>query len=287
MLFKIYHTMSVKIKASDVKTLRKATGAGMMDCKKALQESGGDFEKAIEYLRKKGQKLAAKRADRTASEGVAIAKINGDGSQGVAIVLSCETDFVAKNADFISFTESIANFALQNMPANKADLLALDFVGGLTLNEKISEQIGKIGEKIELSSYEHLQSAAVVPYIHAGNKIGVLVGMNQPDDSAVAAGKDIAMQVAAMSPVALDESSVPQSVIDKELEIGRELARNEGKPEKILDKIAQGRLRKFYRESTLLNQNFVKGSGKESVKDYLKTVSKGLKITNFKRVAIG
>jgi len=275
----------VKISAADVKKLRDMTGAGMMDCKKALQASEGDIEAAIEYLRKKGQKLAAKRADRAASEGAAIAKISTDASKGIAIVLSCETDFVAKNEDFVSFAHEIAELALDHFPASTEELLQLD-LGGTVLSSRITEQIGKIGEKIEVSQYERLSSDAVVPYIHAGNKIGVLVGLNKNLDNVAAIGRDLAMQVAAMSPIAVDESEVAEATIAKELEIGREQALQEGKPDHLVDRIAQGKLKKFFKDSTLVNQQFVKDSSK-TVKQFLSEVDGELKITGFKRIAIG
>lgn len=278
---------SVKISAAEVNKLRKQTGAGMMDCKKALKASNGDFEAAIEYLRKKGQKIAAKRADRSASEGAAIAKTNADGTKGVAIVLSCETDFVAKNEDFVNFAHAIATVALTEFPKTVDDLLALPLNGGTSIQQNITEQIGKIGEKIEVSKYEVLTGDLVVPYIHAGNRIGVLVGLNQPQEEAVVkAGKDVAMQVAAMSPIAVDENEVSQETIDKELDIAAELARQEGKPEQMIDKIAQGRLKKFFKENTLANQQFVKDS-KKTVAKFLQSVSKDLKVTAFKRIAVG
>lgn len=276
----------VKITAAEVNKLRKQTGAGMMDCKKALKEAEGDFDAAITILRKKGQKVAAKRADREATEGVAVAKVSDDGTQGISLVLSCETDFVAKNDDFVAFANDIADLALANMPATHADLLALSF-NGSTVAENLTDQVGKIGEKIEVSQYEKLEGALVVPYIHAGNKIGVLVGLNQEgNDEIVAAGKDVAMQVAAMKPLAVDEDSIDEATKAKEMEIGREQARASGRPEHILDRIAEGKLKKFYQENTLVHQKFVKDNS-QSVKDYLNSVSKGLKVENFKRLAIG
>lgn len=278
--------MSVKISASDVKKLREQTGAGMMDCKKALKEAEGDFEKAIEILRKKGQKVAAKRADRQATEGVAVAKVSEDGTKGITLVVSCETDFVAKNEDFVAFANSIGDLALENMPANTEELLQLS-LNGSSVADNLTDQVGKIGEKIEVSQYEKLEGSLVVPYIHAGNKIGVLVGLNQgASDDIVAAGKDVAMQVAAMRPIAVDENSVDEATKQKEMEIGREQARAEGKPEKILDRIAEGKLKKFYQDNTLVHQKFVKDNS-QTVQAYLNSVSKGLKVENFKRLAIG
>lgn len=275
--------MSVTITAQEVNKLRKQTGAGMMDCKKALVEAEGDIEKAIEVLRKKGQKLANKRADREATEGAVIAMSSEDGKRGIVTRLSCETDFVSKNEDFVSFAEQIAKLALDKMPSNLEELLNLDF-GGVSVGEKITEQIGVIGEKVELSAYEHIEAEEVIPYIHAGNKLGVLLGMSKAGHTQ--AGKDVAMQVAAMAPVGVDEDSVDQSIVNKEIEIGMEIARNEGKPEEMLERIAKGKLRKFFQENTLLNQKFVKNN-KQSVAEFLKGHDGDLTVTMFKRVALG
>lgn len=224
-----------KISAMDVKKLREMSGAGMMDCKKALVEAAGDFDKAIEFLRKKGQKLSAKRADREAKEGVVLALVSDDKTKGVIVRLSCETDFVSKNQDFIELTESFAKIALNNFPANKEELLNLDY-NGTTLNEKVTEQVGVIGEKIELSAYERLEAEQVASYIHMGNKAGVLVGLNKAGNGFEQVGKDVAMQVAAMRPVAVDKEDIDQTVIEKEIEIGKEQARREGKPEAMLER---------------------------------------------------
>ena len=277
--------MEVKISAKDVKTLRDQTGAGMMDCKKALTEAGGDFEKAIEILRKKGQKLSAKRADREAKEGVVIAHVNASNNRGVIVRLSCETDFVAKNQDFIDLAQEIADKALVLFPNSKDELLASDF-GGISLSEKITEQVGVIGEKVELADFTKLEAEAVASYIHMGNKAGVLVGLNKESDAIIAAGRNVAMQVAAMRPVALNKDQVDESVIAKEIEIGKEQARQEGKPEAILEKIAQGKLGKFFKENTLLAQTYVK-DGKQSVQDYLTSVDKELTVTDFKHIELG
>ncbi|OWY19974.1 elongation factor Ts [Sphingobacteriales bacterium UPWRP_1] len=278
--------MEVKITAKEVNDLRQITGAGMMDCKKALVEANGDFDAAIEYLRKKGQKVAANRADRSATEGAAIAKTNADSTKGVALVLGCETDFVAKNEDFVAFAHKIADIALTEMPADLDALLELD-MDGVKIADRLAEQIGKIGEKIEISQYTTIEAPGIVAYIHAGNRIGVLVALNKAKNTQVEeVGKDVAMQVAAMMPVALDEDSVPASVIEKELEIGREQARAEGKPENMVDKIAMGKLKKYFKDSTLLNQQFVKDNEK-TVKEYVKSVDKDLAVTAFRRVAIG
>ena len=267
--------MSVEITASAVKQLRDITGAGMMDCKSALIEANGDFEGAIEVLRKKGQKLSLKRADREAKEGVVIALVAPDNKKGIVIKLSSETDFVAKNEDFINLTKKFAELALKNFPATKEELLARPFEG-IT-----------IGEKIELANYETLTADQVVSYIHSGNRAGVLVGLNKASDANATAGKDVAMQIAAMKPVAVDKDGVNADIIAKEIEIGKEVARSEGKPEEMLEKIALGKLNKFYQESTLLNQSFVKGDGKQSVRDYLASIDKDLTVTAFKHVALG
>ena len=279
--------MSVKISAADVKKLRDMTGAGMMDCKKALSEAGGDFDKAIEILRKKGEKLSAKRADRAATEGVVLAVVSDDKTKGVVVKLSCETDFVSKNESFVDLTKQFADIALTNFPASLEELLALPFADGISVGEKVTEQLGVIGEKIELSSYEKIEAAMVAPYIHMGNKAGVLVGLNKAGDDAVYnAGRDVAMQVAAMRPVAVDKDGVDQSIIEKEIEIGMEVARNEGKPEAMLERIATGKLNKFFKENTLLNQQFVKNS-KQSVAAFLKSFDGELTVTDFKHVTLG
>lgn len=270
------------ITAADVNKLRKATGAGMMDCKKALVEAEGDFDKAIELLRKKGQKVAAKRADRDSSEGAAIAKVNADNTQGVIISLNCETDFVAKNETFVSLANELAQLALTY--ASKDDFLAADF-NGMSVADKLTEQTGVIGEKIEIGSFETLSAPFVGSYIHAGNKIATLVGLSASVDGAATAAKDVAMQAAAMNPVALNEEGVDQSVIDKEIEIAKDQLRQEGKPEEMLDKIAQGKLKRFFKDNTLVNQDFIKDS-KQSVAQYVKSVDSGLAVTGFSRVAL-
>lgn len=275
----------IKISASDVKKLREMTGAGMMDCKKALTEAEGDFDKAIEILRKKGQKLSAKRADREANEGAVIAKVSDDKKKGVIVKLSCETDFVAKNEDFVKLVESFADAALEAFPETTEALLALPY-DGITIGEKVTEQIGVIGEKLEIAAYERLEADQIASYIHMGNKAGVLIGLNQDSEAALNAGRDVAMQVAAMRPVALDKDGVDASIIEKEIEIGKEVARQEGKPEAMLEKIAKGKLGKFFKEKTLLNQQFVKDS-KKSVSAFLKTVDKDLTVTDFKHVELG
>lgn len=275
----------MSITASEVNELRKATGAGLMDCKEALTESGGDIEAAIDYLRKKGQKISAKRADREANEGAVIALTNDDNTKGVVVYLSCETDFVAKNEDFAQFAWSIAELAIQNFPANTKELLGLE-LDGLALSEKVSEQVGKIGEKIEISAYETLEGEMIVPYIHAGNKIGVLVSMTKKGDAITQVGKDVAMQIAAMNPMGVDQDSVDQSVVDREIEIARDVSRQEGKAEDLVEKIAKGKLQKFFKENTLLAQQFVK-DGSKTVGEMLKETDPDLTVTAFKRVAIG
>lgn len=275
----------IKISARDVKSLRDQTGAGMMDCKKALTEADGDFEKAIEILRKKGQKLSLKRAEREAKEGVIIALVSENNDKGVVVKLSCETDFVAKNEDFISFTKKIAEIALDTFPNDIDGLLSQPY-NGVTIKEKVIEQIGVIGEKIELAAYEHLEAPMVVPYIHMGYKAGVVVGLNKNQPIFQQAGKDVAMQIAAMKPIAVDKNGVDQSVIEKEIEIGKEQARMEGKPDAILDKIAMGKLNKFFKDSTLLNQQFVK-DGKRTVTQYLQDYDKELTVADFRHVQLG
>jgi elongation factor Ts len=275
----------VKISASDVKRLRDMTGAGMMDCKKALSETGGDFETAIEFLRKKGQKLSAKRADRDAKEGVVLALVSGDNSKGVVVRLSCETDFVSKNEDFIGMTEKIAQLALSKFPSSKEELLSEDF-GGISLGEKIIEQTGVIGEKVELADYQRLEAPMVVSYIHMGNRAGVIVGLNKASDSYMTAGKDVAMQVAAMNPIAVDKDGVSQDKIQKEIEIGMDIARQEGKPEAMLEKIATGKLNKFFKENTLLNQAYVKNN-KQSIAQFLSGIDSDLTVTDFKHIKLG
>ncbi len=274
------------ISAQDVNKLRQMTGAGMMDCKKALTEADGDFEKAIEILRKKGQKVSASRSDRDAKEGSVFIKVSDDKKEAVLIALNCETDFVAKNEEFQSLGKLIAETAFDNKPADKEALLSLK-AGALSLNDKIVELVGKIGEKIEVSEYIHMKGETVVPYVHAGSKLGVLVslkGINGKD--VTEAGKDVGMQIAAMNPVAVDEKSVDKTLIEKELEIAKAQIIAEGKPENMVEKIAQGKLNKFFKESTLLHQAFVKDNSK-TVAQYLDSVSKGLTVAEFKRVTIG
>jgi len=271
------------ITAADVSKLRKMTGAGMMDCKRALEEANGDFEGAIDVIRKKGQAIANKRADREATEGVVLSKAVEGNKRGAIVVLNCETDFVAKNEQFVELTKSILNLGLNNNVKSLDELKEMK-LNGIAVKDVIVEQIGIIGEKLDIPYYEVIEAEYVSSYIHPGNKLATLVGFNLPNvDYQV--GRDIAMQVAAMSPVAIDCESVPQNVIDKELEIGKELARNEGKPEKMLEAIAKGRLSKFFEESTLLSQTFVK-DGKINIQQYLEQQDKNLKVTDFKRYSL-
>ena len=271
------------ITAAEVNQLRKMTGAGMMDCKKALVEAEGDFDKAIEILRKKGQKVAANRADRESTEGAAIAKVNSDNTEGVIISLNCETDFVAKNESFVTLANELADLALSFN--SKEAFLAADFKG-LSVQDKLIEQTGVIGEKIEIGGFEKLSAAFVGSYIHAGNKIATLVGLSAVVAGADTIAKDVAMQAAAMNPVALDESSVDQAIIDKEIEIAKDQLRQEGKPEAMLEQIAKGKLNRFFKDNTLINQDFIKDS-KMSVDQYVKSADKNLSVTGFARVALG
>lgn len=273
------------ITAAEVAKLRRQTGAGMMDCKKALQESEGDFEKAIEILRKKGAKVAAKRADKEATEGYVLGKTSNDKTFGVVVMVNCETDFVAKSEDFVNFVTGITNAALENKAETLEAVKALS-IDGSTVEQLLNDMTGKTGEKLEFDSYEAIQAPLVSAYNHNGNKIATLVGMNKASDKIAVAAHDVAMQIAAMNPVALDKDSVSQKIIDTELEIGKDLARQEGKPEEMLDKIAQGRLGKFFKENTLMSQTFIKDS-KLSITDYLKATDKDLTVTKFARLAIG
>lgn len=274
------------ITAQDVNKLRQMTGAGMMDCKKALTEAEGDFEKAIDILRKKGQKVSASRADRETKEGVVVTHVSADGTQGTILSLTCETDFVAKNEEFGAFANTLLNLAVENGATSKEAIMALP-IEGITVAEKIVEMTGKIGEKIDVSHFETISAEAVVPYIHSNGKLGVLVGLTNTNGADVEeAGKDVAMQIAAMNPVAVDKDGVDASTIEREIEVGKEQARAEGKPEEMLEKIALGKLNKFYKENTLLSQQFVKDSSK-TIAQYLDGVSKGLTVAAFKRISIG
>jgi elongation factor Ts len=271
------------ITSADVAKLRRMTLAGMMDCKKALEEADGNFDKAIEIIRKKGQVVASKRSDREATEGVVLAKVTADAKFGALTVLNSETDFVAKNADFIAFAAKINDLALAQKPADLNSLLSLQLDGG-KVADKVIEYVGIIGEKLELSFYEKVEAQYVQAYIHPGNKLATLVGFNKAG-LPLQVYKDIAMQVAAMNPVAIDKGDVPEKVIAQEIEIGKEQARREGKPEEMLEKIAQGKLAKFYKESTLLNQEFIKDN-KMTVGQYLKSVDKELNVITFRRFSL-
>ncbi len=274
------------ITAQDVNKLRQMTGAGMMDCKKALTEADGDFDKAIELLRKKGQKVSASRADRETSEGVVFAKTNESGTEGALVAFTCETDFVAKNDEFVELGNQIAELAFDQKPANAEALNSMS-LGDLTVGEKIVELTGKIGEKLEVQAFELLSGEAVVPYIHSNSKLGVLVALKNVNGTNVTdAGKDVAMQIAAMNPVAVDKDGVDSSIVEKEVEIGKDQARQEGKPEELVEKIALGKLNKFFKENTLLSQAFVKDNS-QSISQYLDGINKGLTVSEFKRVTIG
>lgn len=275
-----------EITAQEVNKLRTMTGAGMMDCKKALTEASGDFEKAIEILRKKGQKVSASRSDKEAKEGAVFVVTAPDNSEAVLIALNCETDFVAKNEEFQKLGKLIADTAFTRKSPGRDALLA-EKTDALTLQDRITELVGKIGEKVEVSEYVHMKGEAVVPYIHAGSKLGVLVSLKGGNGKDVTeAGKDVGMQIAAMNPVAVDEKSVDKTVIEKELEIAKAQILAEGKPENMVEKIAQGKLNKFFKESTLLHQAFVKDSSK-TVAQYLESVSNGLTVVEFRRVSVG
>jgi elongation factor Ts len=268
---------------ADVVKLRKITGAGMMDCKNALAEADGNFERATEIIRERGKLIASKRADRLATEGAVLAKVSKDKKSGALVVLNCETDFVAKNENFVAFTNKILDIALAQKPENLDALKNIE-IEGRSVEAQVTEQTGVIGEKLELSYYRKVEAETVVGYIHPGNKLATIAGFNKADVNEQVA-KDIAMQIAAMAPVAVDTDTIPKEVIDKELVIAREKFRLEGKPEDMLDKIAQGALQKWYKEVTLVNQPFIKDS-KITVKDYLKQNDKDLKVTGFDRYAI-
>lgn len=275
----------MSITASQVNELRKKTGAGMMDCKNALVEANGDMEQAIDLLRKKGQKIAAKRGDNEAREGLVFAEASADGSFGVLLALNCETDFVAKNDDFRNFVQSLVNIALANKAESAEALKAMKYDDKLTVEEKIIEQIGVIGEKLDLSKYELVSASQVVPYNHPGNQLATLVALNKAGDVSENAGKQVAMQVAAMNPIALNAEGVDAETIQREIEIGKELAIQEGKPADMAEKIAEGRLGKFFKENTLLSQPFVRDN-KLTVEQFLKQEDKELTVVDFKRVAL-
>lgn len=271
------------ITAAEVNKLRQQTGAGMMDCKKALEESNGDFEAAVDFLRKKGAKVAANRADRDAKEGVVLAKTSSDNTTAVVISVNCETDFVAQNADFIQFAETVANVALTKQPATVEELKSLPYNNEITIADKFMEQIGKIGEKIDIGFYSVVSAPQVVGYIHPGNRLAVAVGFNKNVSDEVA--KNIAMQAAAMAPVAIDKDDVDETTINRELDIARETTRAEGKPEDMVEKIAQGKLNKFYKDSTLLNQEYFIDN-KLTVRQFLQGVEKDLTVSALKRYSL-
>ena len=274
--------MSVTITAADINKLRQTTGAGMLDCRKALTESNGDFEAAIDWLRKQGQKVAAKRSDREAKEGVVIAQTTADNKSGIVLCISCETDFVSKNADFVAFAQSIADAAIANNVKTAEELNAVS-VNGSAVAELINDKLAAIGEKIAITKFERVDAPFVASYIHGANRMGVLVAMTK---AAAEAGKDVAMQIAAMNPLAVDETSIAPETIAREKEIAIEQIKAEGKPAEMAEKIAIGKVNKFFKENTLLAQAFVKDNSK-SVADYLKSVDADLKVTDFKRVALG
>jgi elongation factor Ts len=277
---------SVAITAADINKLRQMTGAGMMDCRKALTETNGDFEAAIDWLRKKGAKVAALRGDREAKEGVVLAKTTADNKTGIAICLSCETDFVGKNADFVAFAQSIVDAAVANNVKSIDELNAVS-INGVKVSDLVNDKLASIGEKIGITKFERIDADYVASYTHGANRIGVLVGMNK---ASAEAGKDVAMQIAAMSPVAVDAESVPAATIERERAIVTEQIKLDpkmaGKPDEMVAKIAEGKLNAFFKESTLVNQAFVKDNAK-TVGDYLKSVEGGIKVTEFKRVALG
>ncbi len=272
-----------QVKAAEVAKLRKVTGAGMMDCKNALVESNGNFDKAIETIRKRGQAIANKRADKEASEGVVIAKASDDNKKGIIVALNCETDFVAKNEDFVLFANQIADTALANNPSNLEELLKLT-INDKSIAELVVEKTGVVGEKVDLTYYDVLEAEFVIPYIHLGSKLATIVGMNKRIEN-IQVGKDVAMQVAAMNPVSVSKDNVPEEVIQKEIEIGKGQAREQGKPEELLEKIAMGKLNKFFKESTLLSQDFIK-DGKKSVQQYLQEADNELTVTRFLRYSL-
>ena len=276
---------TMTITAADVNKLRQQTGAGMMDCKNALMEANGDFEAAIDILRKKGQKIAANRQDREAKEGYVFGKTTADGKRGVVVAVCCETDFVGKNSDFIKYGESILDLAVEKNPATIDDLKALK-LGNVTVAESLIEQMGKIGEKIDVVDFQNVSAGKVVAYNHPGNRLTAIVGFSLAPAGIDEAGKDVAMQVAAMAPVAIDKDDVDQKMIEREIEIGKDQARQEGKPENMIEKIAMGKLNKFYNEYTLLNQAFIKDE-KKTIRQFLESIDKNLKITAMKRVKLG
>jgi elongation factor Ts len=276
----------INITAADVNKLRQMSGAGMMDCKKALQETEGDFDKAIDYLRKKGQKVAAKRADRDANEGIVLSKANHDHTYAGLIMVNCETDFVGKTDEFKKFAHDLLDLCIKNRPAGIGDITSMK-LNEMTVEEKLNEMLGKTGEKIQIAHYEFLEAPFVSSYNHHGNRLATLLGLNKNDEKNTAEiAHELAMQVAAMNPVAIDKENVSQETIDREIEIGKEQARQEGKPEEMLEKIATGKLAKFFKDSTLLNQDFVRDT-KKTVRQFLADNDKDLRVTGFKRLMLG
>lgn len=273
------------ITAADVNKLRQQTGAGMMDCKNALVEANGDFEAAIDILRKKGQKVAAKRGENETKEGFVLAQVTGDNSTGIVFALNCETDFVAKNDGYKTLVESLMKVAIDNTPASAEELLSLKYDDKLTVAEKITEQIGVLGEKLEVTGYGILKGGGVVAYNHPGNQLATLVAINNGASDAIEAGRQVAMQVAAMNPIALNKEGVDARTIEREIEVGKELAIQEGKPADMADKIAQGRLTKFFKENTLLSQEFIRDN-KLTVEQFLDSTVKGLTVSDFRRTSL-
>jgi len=273
------------ITAADVNKLRQMTGSGMMDCKNALVEADGDFEKAIDILRKKGQKIAAKRADRSATEGYVIAKTTADHTYGAILMLNCETDFVGKTADFVGCAESIIDFAVANKIKSLQQLLDSS-LNSRVINDILVEMTGKTGEKVEINRFEFIEKPFVSSYNHNGNRLAVIVGYNKKADNLETVGHEIAMQIAAMNPISIDEKNVPQSVIDRELDVAREQVRNEGKPEEMVEKIAQGKLNKFFKENTLVHQEFIRDN-KKTIVQYMNETDKELTCEIFYRLQLG
>jgi len=273
------------ITAADVNKLRQMTGSGMMDCKTALVEADGDFEKAIDILRKKGQKIAAKRADRSATEGYVVAKTNADHTYGAVLMLNCETDFVGKTADFTGCAEMIIDFAVANKVNNLQQLLDSE-LNGRKISDILVDMTGKTGEKVELNRFEIMETPFVSSYNHNGNRLAVVVGYNKKANNLETVGHELAMQIAAMNPISVDEKNVPQSVIERELDIAREQVRNEGKPEEMVEKIAQGKLNKFFKDSTLVNQEFIRDN-KKTVAQYMTETDKELACAGFFRLQLG
>jgi elongation factor Ts len=276
----------MNITAADVNKLRQMSGAGMMDCKKALQETEGDFDKAIDYLRKKGQKVAGKRADRDANQGFVVAKTTDDQTYGAVIMVNCETDFVGKTEEFIKFAKDLLDLGVAKRLHTVAELMPLS-LGSTTVEQKLDELLGKTGEKIQIAHFDVIEAPVVFSYNHFGNRLATVIGFNKKDaKNVMEIGHELAMQVAAMSPVAVDKENVTQEVIDREIEIGKDMARQEGKPEEMVEKIAQGKLQKFFKEMTLLNQDFIKDT-KKTVRQYIVENDKDLAVSGFKRLQLG